>query len=90
MRPVALLCVVLVLGLAASLAVAAPAPTTTTPLASTVPWSLKPRRAVPAANSTIRLPPDLPYTGDNLAPEAIAAVLLLIVGVAIRLRLRWR
>ena len=33
---------------------------------------------------------DLPYTGDDLLPEAIGAVVLIGAGLGIRMRLRWR
>ena len=91
MRLVVFLSVVVVLCAPASIAAAAPPATTTTPLSPTVAWPLTPARGAPVvAHSTISLPEDLPYTGDNLAPEAIGAVLLIAVGVGIRLRLRWR
>ncbi len=95
MRPLALLIVLLVLCAPASIALGAPppslrgaSPTITTGLSPTVTWPLGTAR--PAASSTAAVAGDLPYTGENLAPEALGAILLLAAGVGIRLRLRWR
>ena len=106
MRAVALLIVVLVLLDSASAVSARPAVSTrTTPLAPTVPWPLGtgPAVAHPAATpvattpvATTRLTSsatpsgDLPYTGLDLVPEAIGAVLFIAAGVALRRRPRWR
>ncbi|HET9074224.1 MAG TPA: hypothetical protein VFN48_06565 [Solirubrobacteraceae bacterium] len=72
------------------------AATVTTPLTPTAPpWLTQTTPAAAGAavpvssHSAAPLPTgNLPYTGDNLLPEAIAAGGLLLGGVALRLRLR--
>jgi hypothetical protein len=81
--------VVLVLFAAESVTAAASPLTTTTPLSSRVPWPLG-TSARSATTTTATVSASLPYTGDNLLPEAIGAILLIGAGVAIRLRPRWR
>ncbi len=96
MRQVALLIVVCLLCAPTSLASAASsaAPsnmTTTTELSAKGPaWLETGASASAVAASTGTHPRDLPYTGDNLFPEAIAAVLLVTAGAAIRFRPRSR
>ena len=60
------------------------APATSTSSAATTPASTAGRSGglLPSASG------NLPYTGDNLLPEAIVAGGLLVGGVALRLRLR--
>jgi hypothetical protein len=97
MRRLGLLIVVILWCATASMARATAPPTVTTPLMPTSPLLTQtssvnppatrphPSPATSAVSST-----DLPYTGDNLGPEAIAAVLLLGTGVAMSVRLRRR
>jgi hypothetical protein len=72
---------------------AAGGPTTTTStLSGSAPAFLTDTSTTPVATQTATTAApqqgNLPFTGDNLLPESIAAVLLVVAGVL--LRLRWR